>query len=228
MRLFLLTLPVLCFSQPGDLPIPPDHEANLRARGFTERFLPAQDAVLTPSPAEARRGWLVYRRDRNFELLPNSRPAPGEALDRLVLTATPGEIESEPFAIYALRDTAGIRAEAAIESKTPWLATQGRVEDVLFHPVQYTAVATRDLDESRATAQKSYVRYPVFLRPTAAHAIPAGTSRPYWVTVAVPDGTPAGFYHGTIRLADASGQRAELPLWNVSRGQSPQPRNCLP
>ncbi|MBK9169602.1 MAG: DUF4091 domain-containing protein [Bryobacterales bacterium] len=212
MRLCLFALPFLCLAQPGDLPIPPDHEAALRARGYTERFLPAQDAVLTPSAAETRRGWVVYRRDRNFEVLPNSRPAPGEALDRLVVTATPGEIESEPFAIYALRDTAGVQAAASIESKTPWLNTQARVEDVLFHPVQYTAVATRDLDESRATAQRSYVRYPVFLRPTAAYAIPAGTSRLYWVTVTVPDGTPAGFYHGTIRISDASGQRAELPL----------------
>lgn len=190
------------FGQSGDLPVAPDYEARLRARGFVERFLPVQEETLAPTAAEKSRGWMVYRRDRNLELLPNSRPAPGERIEKLRIVATPGEIESEPFAVYGLRDTGRIAVSGTVEGAGGWV----KVEDVLFHAIQHNSLATR-----RGT-DKTYLRYPVFIRPAAAYPLPASTSRLYWVTASVPASTRAGDYQGRIRITDGEGGAVELPV----------------
>jgi hypothetical protein len=205
--LLWLPLPALC--QTGDLPIPSGYEENLRRKGFAEAFLPAQTETLSPSAAEVERGWMLYHRDRNFEVLPNSRPAPGEAISVLRITATPGQLESEAFAVYALKDLAGVEAAGTVSSSgsaSAWLAKAVKVEDVLFHPIQHVTAASQKAHE------KAYLRYPVFVRATDSRAVPVKTSRLYWVTVAVPDNTPAGAYRAVIRLSGDNGKIAELPL----------------
>jgi hypothetical protein len=212
----MLTVMVLAASaaaQRGDLPVPADLETSLQQRGYKERFLPVQAATLEPSSEDTRRGWMLYRRDRNYEVLPNSRPAPHERLDTLRITATPGEIESEPFSIFALRETT-LQAEPSITASPAgtWLAQAVTVEDVLFHPVQYTISKTKQQDEVRGESGKTYLRYPVFVRATTRHVVPAQSSRLYWVTAAIPDSAPAGVHRATIRIADAAGNRIDLPL----------------
>jgi hypothetical protein len=169
--------------------------------------MPVQAEVLSPSAEDRKRGWLVYHRDRNFEVFPNSKPTPGERIDKLEIAATPGETESQPFAIYALRATSGIRVEIA--SKT---GVDLRVEDVLFHPVQYPVARTRGRDESRGSGSKTFVRYPVFVRPPGSQESPAESSRLYWVTATIPENARAGSYAGAIRISDSSGTRYELPI----------------
>jgi hypothetical protein len=197
-----LLAPALLIAQPGDLPVKP------LAAGLVEEFLPVINRMLTPSAADRERGWLVYQRNRNYELLPNSRPAPGEALTTLRITVTPGEIESQPFSIYALRDI------KAMHARTPE-GSSVKVEDVLFHPVQLRTKAmggsSGEFDEaSKRTAR--YVRYPVFLRPAAAREIPANTSRLYWVTAHAASDLKAGVYHSTILLAETGGATVKIPV----------------
>ncbi|HSB14456.1 MAG TPA: glycoside hydrolase domain-containing protein [Bryobacteraceae bacterium] len=195
-------------AQRGDLPVPADLEDHLQRRGYAEKFLPAQDETLAPKPEDTRRGWLVYHRDRNYEVLPNSKPGPSETLDVLRLTATPGEIESESFSVYALRDVLDLSVSGKITGASggsTWLASATKVEDVLFHPIQY-----RGEDEERT--EKTYLRYPMFIRPASAHPAPKGTSRLYWVTVSVPESTSAGVFRTAIEVGDGSGNRLRLPL----------------
>jgi hypothetical protein len=169
--------------------------------------MPVQAESLSPSAADRKRGWLIYQRDRNFEVFPNSKPAPGEQIDKLTIVATPGETESQPFAIYALSATAGVRADVVSAGEAGL-----RVEDVLFHPVQYPVARTRGRDEVRGSASRTFVRYPLFLRAPMAHDLPAESSRLYWVTAAVPENARAGSYAGAIRITDSSGARHELPV----------------
>ena len=136
---------LLFAGQSADLPLPRDFDEQLRARGYVERTMPVQSETLQPSAIDQKRGWMIYRRDRNFEVFPNSRPEPGEQLERLTLTGTAGELESEPFSIYALRDISGIAAEGAVATDTGWLRAAVRVEDVLFQPIQYPTASTRDV-----------------------------------------------------------------------------------
>ena len=196
-------------SQPGSLPLPADYEKQLLGRGYVERAMPVQGATLVPSATDRERGWMFYRRDRNFEVFPNSKPAAGEGLSTLKITATPGEMESEPFSIYALAGGADLQVEPSVAAAgdSAWLAKAVKVEDVLFHPIQHPFSKTGVHDEVRNSSQKTFVRYPVFLRPPARHRIPPNTSRLYWVTVTVPQTTRAGTYRATIRTGDAS-----LPL----------------
>lgn len=190
-------------AQSGDLPVPPVPP------GIVEEFLPVQKEMLTPSADDRKRGWLVYQRDRNFELLPNSRPAPGETLSRLRITVTPGEMESQPFSVYALREVKAVRAELRGQ---PWL----KVEDVLFHPVQLRTKAmggsSGEFNTTRIKRVSRYVRYPVFVRPAAEQAMPTETSRLYWVTATVPAQTAPGTYSATVRVVENSGAALELPV----------------
>lgn len=174
--------------------------------------MPVQSETLKPSVMDQRRGWMMYRRDRNFEVFPNSRPAPGEQLERLAITATAGEIESQPFSIFALRDVSGLTADAAIRTDVHWLRASVRVEDVVFHPIQYPTGATRGRDEARGSEGKTFVRYPVFLRPPASHAVRAQSSRLYWVTASIPPDARPGTYSGAILVSDSSGRRQEIPI----------------
>ncbi|MBW7998313.1 MAG: DUF4091 domain-containing protein [Candidatus Glassbacteria bacterium] len=196
-------------AQRGDLPVAADYEQHLLNLGAFERFLPVQADTLIPDSDELARGWLAYHRDRNYEVLPNSKPAPDEALGTLRIVATPGEIESEPISIYALRDVAGIAVGARVAvagGRSAWLREAAVVEDVLFHPVQY-----RDKNP-HTWPTLSYVRYPVFIRPASQYAIKAGASRLYWLTVSVPPGTPAGTYEAAVAFTDSNGRELIVPL----------------
>ncbi len=196
-------------AQTGDLPIPHDYEQSLIELGAVEKFLPVQQDTLIPSANEFARGWLLYVRDRNYEVLPNSKPAPDEATQALRMRATPGEIESQPFSIYALRDAGKISASPKVanaEGESAWLAGAVVVEDVLFHPIQY-----RPINE-HTWPTLSYLRYPIFIRPAVGYPMNSGTSRLYWVTVIVPDNVPAGVYQASIQVTDEKGARAVLQL----------------
>ena len=205
-RRSLLAL-LLLFAQAAGLPVPDGHERQLLSRGYTERVMPVQEDALSPSAADRKRGWLLYKRDRNFEVFPNSRPSPGEQLDKLTIIATPGETESQPFAVYALRAVTGLRVEVISKTEAGL-----RVEDVLFHPVQYPVARTRGRDEVRGSGAKTFVRYPVFLRQPVVHDVPAESSRLYWVTAAIPENARPGSYAGAIGVTDSSGARYELPV----------------
>jgi hypothetical protein len=211
LALIFLLCPALpgLFAQSGDLPVRLDYEQKLREQGAVERFLPVQADTLLPTPADRSRGWLLFQRDRNCEVLPNSRPAPAEKASVLRLVAAPGEIESQPFAAYALRGVERLSAEGKVSGATgaaAWLDQATVVEDVLFHPVQYPEASPP------LFPTLSYLRYPVFIRPAAGYPVPAGTSRLYWVTVSVPENTPAGVYRAAIRVSDEKGSVVSLPL----------------
>lgn len=208
---FMLSFSQFCslLAQPGDLPIPEGYEEALKRRGAVERFLPVQRQVLVPSEADLQRGWQLFKRDRNFEVLPNSRPAPGEAVSTLDVIATPGEIESESFCIYGLDPMTSITVSSSVErmdSEGAWLVDSVVVEDVLYHPVQYR------IPGQGTWPTLSYLRYPVFIRPATSNEIARGTSRIYWVTVDVPKTTKPGIYKASIRISDADGSRVDLPL----------------
>lgn len=204
----LLPLSASLHAQRGDLPVPENYLRNLVEQGAVERLQPVQDDTLRHVGADLARGWLLYGRDRNFTVFPNSRPSPDESIRVLRLRATPGEIESVQFAAYALRDIAKLSVSGRVTASgvSAWLEKGAVVEDVLFHPVQYR------LPEHPRWPTLSYVRYPTFIRPAAGYPVPQGESRLYWVTVTVPAGTPAGTYRATVRLSDDSGVSLELPL----------------
>lgn len=196
-------------AQTGDLPVWRDYEQSLTELGAVQRFLPVQQDTLIPSSDELARGWLLYHRDRNYEVLPNSKPSPGEALQALRVRATPGEIESEPFSIYALRDAGKISVSPEVanaEGESAWLAGAVVVEDVLFHPIQYR------LKNEHTWPTLSYLRYPIFIRSAAGYPMSSGTSRLYWITVTVPDNVPAGVYQALIQVTDEKDARAVVPL----------------
>jgi hypothetical protein len=207
--LLALTTCSFLLAQRGDLPVADNYEQHLLNLGAVERYLPVQPDTLLPTAEDNKRGWLAWHRDRNFEVLPNSKPSPTEAAGTLRIVATPGELESQPLAIYALRDIAGITVApqvAVADGRSAWLREAVVAEDVLFHPVQYRPKSPH------TWPTLSYTRYPVFVRPASQYAMEAGTSRLFWLTVTVPPATPSGIYSAAVVLTDSDGQKLAVPL----------------
>ena len=124
----------------------------------------------------------------------------------LKIVAAPGEIESEPFSAYALREVERLSAAPRVvgaAGASAWLSSALTVEDVLFHPIQYNP------KEPHTWPTGSYLRYPIFIRPASGHPVPSGTSRLYWVTVTVPEDTPSGLYRAAVLYP---ARRSSLPL----------------
>ena len=214
MRRFIVVMAIISITgilkaQSGDLPIPEDYLQSLYDQGYVEQMLPVENDTLSPLQEDWSRGWLVYQRDRNYEVLVNSKPAPEERKLALRLVATPGAVESEPFSVYALSNVEEIGAAAKVsanDASSSWLETATTVEDVLFHPIQY-------LDrEPHTWPIERFLRYPTFIRPAARYDMLNGTSRLYWVTVSVPDAQAPGTYHASIKIADKKGAEYSLPL----------------
>lgn len=54
--------------------------------------------------------------------------------------------------------------------------------------------------------------WPDPLLPVQKFTLPAGQTQPLWVTLYAPPGTPAGTYHGTVRLMPQNAPATEIPL----------------
>jgi hypothetical protein len=115
------------------------------------------------------------------------------------------EYEPAQLALRALRDVSGVEVDT------------GDLRDADGHTI---AAANIDVRMERFYALHLSYRYPNILgvvpktlEPLSLIDVPAGTTRPYWVTVHVPDGQPAGTYRGSIAFRDAATQASvSVPL----------------
>lgn len=137
---------------------------------------------------------LLFRRSAGAEVLPEARPAPGEAATALDLALARGE--AAPLTLSLLPRTDAVLR--AVEIDLPGLGVEPRV--VRYKVVRESAdghvyrVAPRLLDP---------LRVPL--------ALPAGVARRLWLRVRAPVEGPAGVTQGSLRLVFDHGTRT-LPV----------------
>jgi len=155
------------------------------------------------SAADQKRGFVVFQRSALMRLYVHSTPATDEASTTIRLQAAWNEYEPAQLGVRALRDLKNVRVEVSAladdrGNRLPASAFDVRMER--FYALHLSIKAPNRLGV-----------VPKTLEPAAAIAVDANTTRPYWVTVHVPDGQVGGVYHGTITVKDDA-TRQDVPL----------------
>lgn len=153
-------------------------------------------------PEEGRRGFRLWSRNPFSPVYPGTQPLPEELEPVLRVFTTPGECAVATFVVTPLRPLA-----------------EARVTVEALGPVPASAVEVRRVLYTRARPNyASLHRYrivPDVLARTDGEAagsdLPARENTRYWLTIRVPESTPAGAYEGRVRFCWSGGEAA-LPL----------------
>jgi hypothetical protein len=148
-------------------------------------------------------GYVPYVTDFMDLAFPESAPRASQLSDALQLRATPGEIETGAFAIYALKALNKVRV-----TLTPLRAVTGKATIPRENVNIRSAFCMRRL----CWRQPHFTVQPVILEERPAVAIAPRQSQLYYVTVQVPAGTPSGRYVTRIKITAADAGTYELPL----------------
>jgi len=172
--------------------------------GWTEvREAPEALPPLTPTADEERRGYVLFARDPMVLVAPDSVPARAERVSELKTWATPGEYEPLTFAIHALEDLSGVKVQVGELRSDQGGAIPGEQGEVRV------VRCVRVLVDPGA---KTYRLEPFLLEKRETFAVPKGRSAQVWLTLKVPEGTPAGDYSGTISVQPAGREATQLKL----------------
>lgn len=155
------------------------------------------------SESDHERGFVTFQRSTLKRISPQSWPAPGETPASLHMQAAWDEYEPLQVGVHAVRELTDLRVT---------------VTDLRHESGRSIPASALDVRMVRFYGQQLSIRIPnrfgvvpKTLEPTAPLQVPAGRTRPYWITVHVPDGVPGGLYRGTVTV-QAKQAREELPL----------------
>ena len=163
----------------------------------------------TPTEAERRAGCILFTRNikdvYNEKVSPRTRPRPEELRPEAVaMTAARGEYESRGLSVYPIEKL----AEANLELVGDLVGESGRI------PRSAVSVRriTYGLYGNRRTGLRNCMVHPWILRQATPQTLHPEWSIPYWITVRVPEDTPAGLYGGTLRFRATNRPGVEIPL----------------
>jgi hypothetical protein len=172
------------------------------------RTVHADDTPLPPvTETERRRGFVCFTRDITRALFRTTTPDAQDRVDKLTLSACPGEYEPVVVAMRALRDLEDVRVTvsdlAGPEGGIP--AASIDVRSVSFRP----KAGQKRWGEFQETLM---LDVPLSLEKQPKLAVPGGTNQPFWITVHVPASARPGSYRGVVQIHVDDRQAAELPL----------------
>lgn len=148
---------------------------------------------------ERQRGCVLYSRPWAECIYPDTKPRPEELNPELRAFATPGEYEPLNFAVHPLRDLADARVT---------------ISDI--GPIAAKHIDIRHVRYMRARPNYStnyrWSWVPDVLEHFDKVDLKAGQNERFWLTVHVPEGTPAGLHEGRITFTCAGGLPLTLPV----------------
>jgi len=154
----------------------------------------AAAAAYEYSAADQKRGFVVFQRSVLKRVYTHSTPSPDETAAVIRLQASWGEYEPAQLAVRALRDLRDVRLEASA------LANE-RGETIPAGAIDLRMERFYALHLSIKVPNRLGV-VPKTLEPAVPIAIAANTTRPYWLTLHVPDGQPSGVYRGAVTVRE--------------------------
>ncbi len=118
-------------------------------------------------------------------------------------------------AITAEVTAEGWRGERVNMQAVIWAEDEG-VEQLRPDPLMLTSPNGQTLEVAvsflRYTAANGKLYAEIIDSSKHRHTLPAGTSRPLWLSVQIPQGAEPGNYSGTLKVRAAGGKEAELPV----------------
>ncbi|MBP5640800.1 MAG: hypothetical protein J6X55_15065 [Victivallales bacterium] len=147
-----------------------------------------------PTAHERSIGAQFFRRNWMTHVFPNVRPLPSDSLDVVVsVNACPGETEPATLSFFALKSI----QSSSLSVPAPLVGPGGAV----IPPSAFTVYHIRCLDKRTTYQAKAYYRQiPMVLDRAKVFPVPADTAHSFWLDIAVPEGTPAGVYKGSVRV----------------------------
>jgi hypothetical protein len=158
-------------------------------------------APVRPSPAEARRGYVVFTRDYMQDVFYNDTPRPAEIDAPVKGAGFAGEYEPLTVAIYPLQDLGHVTLSISD------LADRGTI------PAGAISIGYVSHRLSRVTADGTvYTIQPRLVMPFHRAEVRNGATRRFWLTICPPADAPPGVYRGQITISPESGQAAVVPV----------------
>ncbi len=157
---------------------------------------------LSPTPADERRGYLLFVRDWMRDVYYNDLPDKAERDQPLRADAFAGEMEPITLSVLPLRDLG--RSVLTVSDLS------GPGGTIPASAVQIGYVSYR---LSRVTMEGSvYTIAPRLVMPRAEVDLPKDVVRRFWLTLRVPPTAAAGVYKGTVTLRPSQGATAAIGL----------------
>ncbi|MFH1290213.1 MAG: glycoside hydrolase domain-containing protein, partial [Nanoarchaeota archaeon] len=157
----------------------------------------------TIDPLDYPNNYVVYSRNYLEKIFENSIPEAEEVVTELSAFEVAGNYEPISFTVYAFEDLENVAVEVSN------LVSGGNVigsEDIVVDRVV-------NMDQRWAWAYDEYYgKNPAYLSPLGLVDVDSGTSQQVWLTVFVPEQTPAGIYEGTVTISGDNIVSSEIPL----------------
>jgi len=172
--------------------------------GWVER--PFVETAPAPklTPAEQRRGYLVFHRPITEPVYRNTHPRSYERADRISIFATPGEFEPATISVYPVRDLEDFSVRCS-----DLVSESGRIPS---SSIDVRLVTYWNIRYPRYASEGTYRRIPELLERVTVHSSPRFECQRWWLTVHVPPSASAGSYLGTVTLRDAHSEPLVIPM----------------
>lgn len=173
--------------------------------GFRRIFFENEKPSPLPSPTrtERSRGYLLFTRPEPGDIFLTSVPSREEIIDRLEVSAAPGERTAVNFALYSLTNLKGVKVELNdFKSKNGYRIGKEAV----------------DLRVVRCWAQRTnwnsitYHVIPELLERKEKVDIPEGKTQQYYLRINVPDNTVSSIYTSNVKIATQDGKAEPLKI----------------
>lgn len=154
----------------------------------------------TPTAAEAAAGFLAFQRPYTQPVLYKAVPQREEIVSALTVSACRGEFEPITFSLYPLRNLESLRV------------TAGALKGPADSTIPAAAIDVRKVSwQSDWKNPREFEAKEHLLRHFDSLALAQGRSKRFWLTIEVPQTTPAGEYRGQVTIT-ADGAATRLPL----------------
>jgi hypothetical protein len=169
----------------------PQDEESAESRLPADQLAAAQKPY-EPTGADRTVGFVAFSPDRNQFRLRDAAPSIGEKARRFRAAGFPGEFESLPIMVHALRDIGPV--SVSVTDQKLGAGETLSAADVSIRELIYAPLSTRN---TRAK-QNKFQMWPMWLVPQQPAPLPAGQGRQFWLTIRCPE--KPGVYSLTVMI----------------------------
>jgi hypothetical protein len=193
-----------CFVQYGG--IKDMATATPASAGCTERIYKDSKPLPHLTEQSLKRGYLLWETHWMDMVFPNSKPVKDPGSIQLECSAARGEIEPVTFALHSLAELKSV----SLVLKNPLKNNNG---EEFKGEIDIRQTRYLNKRSTAFTGPGEYMRFPMYLETLCGRSVPKNCTQQYWITIHVPETTPAGVYTGEIKLSANDGKNAEfIPL----------------